>query len=176
MFRNESALGANILTLYPGPVTLYPSGLKWVCIFLFYVLSVGCSALLLWPSLHQLAGQALLHLAGVVAVPVVLLVLIVAITYGRGRPRLTLDAEGIELLHPLWGCRRLHWSEITRFRSYLGLAFRVDVSPPKGSWDRFRRTYLCADHRIWTDTFGLDAKDFARLMNAWRERAMTSRP
>jgi hypothetical protein len=173
MFKDSPAAGADILlTLFPGPVTLYRSRLKWVCMFVFFAVYVLCLTILLWPLLHRPPSLALMFLVGVIAVPA--LTLIMAITFGRSMPRLTLDAEGLELLQP-WGARRLYWSEVTKFRSYMGLAFHVDVRPPKGSWDRFQRVYLGSRHRMWTETFGLGAMRFARLMNAWRERAIAQR-
>jgi hypothetical protein len=172
MFEHRTAPGSDsLLALYPGPVTLHPSRLKWVFIFVLMAFWIVCASLL-----HSLYGPALLSLTGVVAVSLVTLIIIMAITYGRGRPRLTLDADGVEILPPTGGTRRLRWSEITRFRSRLGFfAFHVDARAPEGRWDRFQRAYLGGRYRIWTDTFGLGAARFARLMNGWRERAMAQR-
>jgi hypothetical protein len=111
-------------------------------------------------------------IGGFLVTPVLLSIFLAAIMLGRDLPRVKLDVEGVEISHALWRVYRMRWSEVARFRSYLFLAFHVDTKPPDGRWDRFQRAWLRGDYRFWTDTFGLGAKDFACLMNAWRERAL----
>jgi len=98
---------------------------------------------------------------------------VLATNLGRGFPQLRLDREGLDVsVSKKRRHYRVRWSEAAQFRSFWCLAFHVDARPPQNRWDTFNRAYLGGNHRLWFDTFGLGAKDFARLMNAWRERAL----
>jgi hypothetical protein len=168
---------AALLTEFPGPVILHPSGLKWVGIAVVSAFLEGCSVLFLSPLFPHLAPKELVIVGGVLLTPVVFLMAVAALTLGRDLPRVMLDAEefetrGFETRRYAWRHRQ-RWSEVTQFRPFLLLAIHFDTRLPHGSWDKFARAYLGGDARVWFDTFGLGAKNFARLMNAWRERALT---
>jgi hypothetical protein len=162
---------AALLTQFPGPVTLHPSKLKWVAFFVVVALPMVFGILLLWPELQRLSGKDMVIVAAFFIGPILGLFFVAVITFGRDLPRITLDAEGFEIRYP-FSTRYMHWSEVGQFYSFLFLAFHVDTRPPHGRWDRYQRAYLGGDHRFWNDNFGLGAKNFVRLMNAWRERAL----
>jgi hypothetical protein len=161
-----------LLAQFPGPVTLYPSKLKWVALFGPFTLLLACSILLLWPALVHLSGNDLAVVCGVFVAPILMMIWGAAATLGRGFPRLRLDREGLGVSLSKRGYYRVRWSEAAQFRSFWCVAFYVDSTPPQNRWDGFNRAYLGGDYRLWLDTFGLGAKDFTRLMNAWRERAL----
>ena len=163
---------ALLLGRFPGPVTFHPSKLKWIVIAIILMVQLGFSMFLLWPDVSHLTGRAIFALGAFLAVPTLLLAFVAAITLGRDTPRMRLHADGFEVIS-LWGEYRMNWSEVGRFRSFLLLIFHVDTQPVGGRLDKFHRAYLCGNYRIWNDAFGLGPKNFAHLMNAWRERALS---
>jgi hypothetical protein len=158
---------AALLAQFPGPVTLHSSK-SWRHLLAFIALYFGSLIGLLGPHLAHLSGEALLVLGMVAVVPAPLVIWVGATTLRSGPQRMTLDDDGFEA-HSGWGVHRTRWSDVTRFRLLLLLVFHDDAKPPRGRWDRLNRT------RLWNDTFGLGAKNFARLMTEWRERALAAR-
>jgi hypothetical protein len=160
-----------LLAQFPGPVTLHPTRLRKIMFFAFAAYGLAGTILYLW----MLAFVSIKSFGFAFGFPVVFSALLVsslaAISLARGFPRVSLDAEGYEI-HYIFGVDRMYWSGVRQFRSFLFLTLYTDTRPPRGSWDRFGRTYLGNNHRAWTDSFGLGARNFARLMNAWRERAL----
>lgn len=167
---------AALLTQFPAPVILHPSKLKWVVLLALMAVLLGCSVLFLLPVFPHLPIKGFVIVAICMVAPVLLLIVLAAVTLGRDMPRITLDTDGIEVSETLWGVYRWRWSEVGPFHSFWFLAITTDTSEPRSGWDRFQRACLYAKYRIWTDTFGLGAKNLARLMNGWRERAMVQQP
>jgi hypothetical protein len=161
-----------LLAQFPGPVTFHPSKLKWIAFAIPLAIGDGFIIHVLWSTLPRLSGKALAMVGGFLVVPILLLIFLAAVTY---RQDISLDVEGFEFHLAFGRVYRIRWSAIARFGSFLFWAFHLDTRPPSGRWDRFQRAYLAGDYIFWMDTFGLGAKGFARLMNAWRERALDGR-
>jgi hypothetical protein len=169
-----SQKAAALLAQFPGPVTLHPSKAKWVVFFLIFALFLGYLTFFLWSHFPRLPMRTLLITGALAASPSLLMIFAAVVTLGRDIPRVRLDADGIETVD-LWHTRRLRWTEIERFRSFLLLVVYEDARLPSGRWDSFHRAYLGGSYRMWIDYFGLGPRNLAALITAWRERALVQR-
>jgi len=94
-----------------------------------------------------------------------LIVTLIAISFVKDVPRITLDSEGF-LQTALLGSGWKRWQDVTCFKSAVGVIALVDTSQPKSFWDRINR------FRLFPSLYQLKSKEISRLMTAWRERAL----
>src|SRR5712692_5669056 len=104
-----------ILAQFPGPVAIRPS--KWKMLALFspvFLLSAVAAIGILWPSPLQLKES--LIIGGFVGGPLLLIVTLIAISFVKDVPRITLDSEGF-LQTALLGSGWKRWQDVTCFKS-----------------------------------------------------------
>ena len=163
---------APILSRFPGPVTLYPSKMKWLLVLLgSFVFSIGGYWMIQEGYTFWGWFDLIFFSLCVIVTPIALL---------PGVSALTLDADGFE-----FGRCRYSWRDATGFAPW-------DV-PPSGRnkmvvfdlpvpTNPVARALVEGD-KILTghtggalpDTYGLAAQDLAELMVRWQESAIASR-
>jgi hypothetical protein len=172
----------NILEQFPGPVTLYPSKLKWSSTFVITVFVGAMGAWsLLWGQYESPIGVnwhtfegAFLIIVGGGGAAVTGWGLVASTMY------LTLDATGF-VCRAIWPYARCSWKDADRFTTvdvmlYLVMVHRVafdDATHKTGFWSTLTRA-VCGRNNQLPDAYGLRAEDLARLLTAWRERALGS--
>jgi hypothetical protein len=158
---------SEILSRFPGPVTLYPSRKKWLLVF---------------------AGGALFASGGVWMIrsgewtgwfPLVifaLVVVIAAVAMLPGAGALTLDREGFEITN-LFRRHRTSWQDALRFAT-------ARIPPATQRWVVYDdlghsakqlakiNVEIVGRNAALPDTYGLSSDDLGQLMTEWRERAL----
>jgi hypothetical protein len=173
---------AKILAQYPGPVTLYPSKLKWVSLFVVMTLTAALGAWSLLPdkfeppigfNSHTLQGTFLFVVGSFGA-------LISLAALFTSYMKLSLDAAGLEF-QSLWIRRRCLWRDTDEFTSTLmprsaGMVYFVDfkdAARSPGFCDTAARALgLASGNTRLPDNYGLQVDDLVRLLTAWRERTL----
>jgi hypothetical protein len=167
-----------ILARFPGPVTLRVSRLKVLALFagsLAFVVGGVCLIVFVKGDPEaRLAGMAGVLFFGVCAV-------IAAVMMLPGAGSLTLDAEGFEVCS-LFRRRRIAWPQASRFTvATLKLPGNndqhmvgYDDDALKGFGADFSRDKLGRNAAL-PDTYRLSHEELARLLTAWRERALAQR-
>ena len=158
-----------ILSRFPGPVTLYPSRIKWLLVLL------GCGLFTvagLWiVSQGTPSGWFPLGFFGSGSVVAALMLL-------PGAGALTLDGDGFRVTS-LFRSGSSRWQDVTGFES---------VSLPRSSqrlvgydninmagWKLAKlNVAITGRNCALSDTYGLSADDLAWLMTLWRDRAVAA--
>ena len=163
------------LAKFPGPLTLHPSMRKWGLILLGMTCVVALGAVFLFLFITD--GGAIFLVAGALSVFYGGFVSLgVALALAARRVWLRLDADGFECCFPGKNARK-SWRNVDEFGAtpagYWTYVTYSDDEPAKW-WHLNRNIYFGG--RAWLpDTFGLDARHLAALMNGWRARALTGR-
>jgi hypothetical protein len=158
---------SQILSRFPGPVTLYPSRRKWLLVF---------------------TGGALFAVGGVWMVksgdatgwfPLIfflLVALVAAVAMLPGAGALMLDREGFQITN-LFRRHRTPWRDAVHFTA-------SSIPPARQRWvvydDVSQSTKPVAKINVaiigrnaaLPDTYGLSPDDLGQLMTQWRERAL----
>ncbi len=158
---------AEILSRFPGPVTLYTSRRKWLFVFAVCALfSAGGFAMI---QDQATGGWYVLVVFGIGAA-------IAATIMFPGAGRLELDADGFACTS-LFRRHRVSWRDASNFAA-------VKVPPANITLVGFDdvavahrpiaaiNVKLVGRNSALPDTFGLAADDLVRLMAEWRERAL----
>ncbi len=146
-----------LLSRFPGPVTLYPSREKWMMLAagsLPFVIIGGF--LILDDRAHTVWGWIDVAFFGVC-------LLIAAIRSLPGAASLTLDASGFEERALFLQRFRAKWRNVTDIKADAAPASRSDM---KFVWYN--------DNAGLTDTYGLTAEELADLMMLWQQRALAA--
>ena len=162
-----SITASEILSRFPGVVTLYPSRRKWL------VILAGCLVFTaggFWMVRdQQMEGWYVLiffGLGSIVAAAVML----------PGAASLKLDCEGFDVTS-LFRRRRTQWKDVSDFSiaaippSNLILVIYDDVSVENNKIAQFS-IKLTGRNAALGDTYGLAAEDLALAMTQWRARAL----
>jgi hypothetical protein len=169
-----SSEAARILSQFPGPVTLHPSLFKWIGLFLGGVLATAFSV---WSiRFFAIRGEPMYVIGGVLLV--LCFAPLVSLMGGaliRNSMYMTLDAAGFEF-RDTWSRTRRLWKDVDRFTSMtLFVMNRIvaydDATRKPGLWNSTDSLFIGRNSRLF-DTYGLRTADFARLLTAWRERAL----
>jgi hypothetical protein len=162
---------AEILSRFPGPLTLYPSRRKWL------LLLAGC-ALFTAGGFAMIQDQA----AGGWYVLVVFGIasLIAAVMLLPGAGRLTLDRHGFTSTS-LFKSHRVRWQDAGDFVPVRVPPANIrlvgyDDATAAGRRIAAINVELTGRNAALHDTYGLPVDDLAGLMAAWRERALERRP
>jgi hypothetical protein len=180
--RSPSAKAKEILGRFPGPVTLYPSKLKWGSIFVTMI-CIGALGVwsLIWdeyePAIgvnrHTFEGAFLIIVGSVGAV-------LAGCGLVTNSMFLALDATGF-VCRTVWPHMRCSWRDTDRFTTVDVMLYRVmvhrvafdDATRNAGFWSTLTRGVYGRNNQL-PDAYGLPAEDLARLLTAWRERALAS--
>ncbi len=172
--RAVTAPVENLLSQFPGPVTLYPSRTKWAILAaasLMFVM-IGILFILddtaLWGWVDLVFSGACLLVSAVRLLP--------------GAASLTLDAGGFEERTLFFRLPRARWRNITNIEADAAPAARSDVklvryndTQPTGSWLEARReTAMLGYNAALADTYGLSAEDLADLLVRWQQQALAA--
>jgi hypothetical protein len=161
-----------LLSRFPGPITLYPSREKWA------MLAAGSAPFVVIGGIMILDASANTLWGWVAVVFFGACLLIAAIRLLPGAAALTLDVSGFEE-HTLFFQRvRAQWRNVTDIqadtapaRSNAKLVWYNDPEW-KGSWLAGQETALPGCNAGLTDTYGLSAEELAELMIRWQHRAL----
>lgn len=166
----------SILARYPGPVTLTPSRLK---MFALFAASLAIAAGLLWLLLSvrpdDMEEFEKLALWGGAVFAALCAAVFGALTL-PGAASLTLAADGFELCN-LYRRTRMPWPDTRAFRvkeftDADGDTDRQVVFEVLGAGSGPERRGAKWYDGMLPDNYRLAKDDLARLMNAWRERAL----
>jgi hypothetical protein len=161
----------DILSRFPGPVTLYPSRRKWMLVL------AGCAAFVtiaIWMVSTGNGGDVLYGWLALLFFGCGVLVSAIMMVPGAGS--LTLDRDGFEIIN-MYRRSFFRWSD--------GSGFTAKILPPATqhvvvfdsagaahkSLGRLN-TMFAGRNAGLPDTYGLPAKDLAELLSKWRERAL----
>jgi hypothetical protein len=188
---------AAVLRQFPGPVTLYPTRLRCGLVMaigaFLLTFSIYCLVVAINPSaLSTLSAMGLgdypteqdwnyillalalggllffLGISGLIGFP---------IAYSRGAISLMFDEKGFEWRSTLRGGRGL-WSSTSDFVSLsTGAGSRIAYKEmnPRKSWSEVLDRWYLGDRSNFPNNYSVRADELAELMNAWRERALSSR-
>jgi len=160
---------ATVLARFPGPVTLKPSPLKWIVMVALALglVAGGIFLIRVGQSTHQLFwGWVSIVFFGACG-------LVAACQLIPGSSDMTLDAGGFKVS----GLRRRqsNWPDVANFTTWTATAITWSVIYD----DQADRSVLGKLNRLFgghnaflPDTYGLRARDLARLMTLWRDRAL----
>jgi hypothetical protein len=158
-----------LLAQYPGPVRLASRPAKWL---LAGVCSVVLLALNWFFVLPQ--GGSLYTMAGWLGIAVFAFAAVGALgNLVPGVAYLKLDPDGFES-KTMFGRKRVPWKVASNFRaegSALGRRVAFDIytnEPPRSGLFN----YLIRRMATVNDNYGMPPDDLARLMNAWRAKAV----
>ena len=173
-----SEKAAKTLSQFPGPVTLHPSKLKWSVLFFGTTLIALMGAWDFWDGSvhmedyeHMIRGPFLLIVGGLGAA-------LMGIGLVTKSMFLTLNATGFECGF-VWSRMRRSWRDADRFTAVTMMVKGItqyfvafdDATRTAGFWNAVALAIDGRNRRL-PDTYGLKAADLARLMTAWRERAL----
>lgn len=156
---------ARILDEFPGPVALHQTKTIWLFIFAFLSIGTFVFVWMIWPHRFGLTTKAVLLLGLILLMLWAPFVVGAAFRVAKGLPRMVLHAEGFGPLHAS-GFSGIRWAEVAGFSSVPLLVLLRYKAPAPGLWKKMNRALFLPAY------FGLRAADLARLMNAWRERAL----
>jgi hypothetical protein len=158
-----------ILPRFPGPVTLYPSRKKWLLVLL------GCALFIFGGFWMILDGDRWVWL---VSVFFAFGSIVAAIMLLPGAGALTLDGDGFQATS-LFRRHRSRWQDVTGFAaaaippSFQKLVVFDDIKMTGRTMAKL--SVAIAGHNAGLpDTYGFSADDLARLMTAWRKRAVAA--
>lgn len=155
-----------LLSRFPGPVTLYPARMKWLVVLLVTSLFTAAASWMVSRGVPN--GWLALALAGPGWIAS-------AIQLVPGTAALTLDGDGFEV--KAWALRRRsRWADVTRFIAKAPPGTRTKVvfysnRERKNAVLGKINALACGDTAALPDTYGVPADDLARLMSLWRDRA-----
>jgi hypothetical protein len=158
---------SDLLANFPGPVTLFPSRKKWVLVFLVGALFAVGGILMIRDG--DSSGWFVAGFFGVVAVTSLAVML-------PGAGDLTLDRDGFAA-KSLFRGYRTRWVDTQGFESsaippsHQRLVVYDDLTQTPRTLTRINVS-ITGRNAALGDTYGLSADDLARLMTAWRERAL----
>jgi hypothetical protein len=162
-----------LLSRFPGPITLYPSREKWAMLAAGSApFAITGAILILDGSAHTLWGWVALVFFGVC-------LLVSAIRLLPRAAALTLDISGFEE-HTLFFQRvRAQWRNVSDIQADAAPAARSSMklvwyNDPewKGFWLAGQEAALPGCNAGLTDTYGLSAEELAELMIRWQQRAL----
>lgn len=153
-----------ILRLFPGPATIRASRWKMLALFSPPFILQAYAIVLFWPLFPRFQLQQWLVIGGILASPVLIPVLFIAISFIKDVPRVTFDAQGFS--HTSLFSSWLAWCDFVSFRPFLGGVAFFEANEPKTLWARMNRS------RFFPGFFQLKSKHMALLMEAWREKAL----
>ncbi|HLG85291.1 MAG TPA: hypothetical protein VKY22_30195 [Bradyrhizobium sp.] len=165
-----------LLSRFPGPITLYPPREKWA------LLAAGSLPFVVIGGVLILDGDD--HaLWGWIAVIFFSIGLLVAATrLLPGAAALTLDAGGFAERALFVQRARARWRDVTDIRADASPAARADRklvgyndSGWKGSWLAGTHAALPGCNAALADTYGLSADDLAELMIRWQQQALEAK-
>jgi hypothetical protein len=163
---------AQILTQFPGPVTIRGSKPQLVAVSILVVPMLTLGILGFLGSMR--AGSAVGFLcSSVLLLFSALIVFVYARALQLGLPSITLDSEGFSMRKALAaisqrrGVVSKRWSEASGFRSYFDAVQFSDQSPPTSLSGGLTHVRGMLPNTV------LGAKPLARLMNMWRERSLS---
>jgi hypothetical protein len=158
----------DIIARFPGPVTLYPSRLKWGLILTGFMLFtfVGCAMVINgdkggWFVVYFCSAGTLIG--------------IIPLLPGGGG--LTLDQYGFETVN-MFRRTRTRWRDASGFETMVqaaapGSQVVYDDASRNQDFDPAANPLWVAGHNAaLPDTYGLRAKDLAWVMESWRTRAL----
>jgi hypothetical protein len=161
-----------LLSRFPGPITLYPSREKWA------LLAAGSAPLAITGAILIPDGSAHSLWGWIVFVVFGACLLVSGTRLLPGAAALTLDIGGFEE-HALFFQRaRAQWRDATDITANAAPDARSDIklvwfnAPEwKGHWLRGKEAVLPGCNAGLADTYGLSAEDLADLMIRWQQRA-----
>jgi hypothetical protein len=173
MARADNEVVANFLARFPGPVVIHFSKVKY-CILMvpLALLCAACVGQLIVISWGLLKLGNILIVAILGLLPSLLVGVLLTVCIVKDIPRLTLDTHGLGF-HWLFGVNWISWGDISNFVPCVGFVIFKNTSRPKNSLDKWSRIGSFGRHLLITGVLNLGAKDGARLLTAWRERALS---
>ena len=158
---------AEILSRFPGPVTLHPSRTKWLLVF------AGGALFATGGGLMVADGKGT---GWFVLIFFVLVALVGAAALLPGAGGLTLDREGFAVTN-LFRSYRARWQDTTGFTAvrippaHQKMVMYDDAKQSGRSLAQLN-VAIAGRGAGLPDTYGLSADDLAHLMAQWRERAL----
>lgn len=175
----SSAIGNavdELLSRFPGPITLYPARGKWISLTLGAVVFTTIGALGSFARID--AFQHAIMILGTIFFGTCMLAGI--ITLLPGASSLQLNQDGFAIAKFYW-TRRLRWAEVSDFAIWTYRANKVITfntctpsSSKAGALLMKINSFLAGRNDYLPDTYGLSANDLLALVNAWRKRAIGS--
>lgn len=152
------AQSSDLLSKYPGPVTLHASRIKWLALSLCAILIGVFGAIGLFSHKVPVILSALTLI--IICIPAGL---VVGYRVLSGRICITLDQSGF------WIDKRVQykWADVRNFRSSLSSKIFFE-------WNKNSETSVWRK-AILPDTYGLTASNLIDLLEKWKERALASR-
>jgi len=170
-----SGEASRILSQFPGPVTLHPSLFKWIGLLFGLALATAFSAWSIW--FFAASGDLPYAIGGAVGfLGVAPLAILLVVALIKNSMYMTLDSTGFEF-RDTWSRTCCMWTDVDNFTSItLFIMNRIvvydDAMRKPGLWNSSDNFFLVGRNSRLFDTYGLRAADFARLLTAWRERAL----
>src|SRR4051812_18626261 len=162
-----SITASEILSRFPGMVTLYPSRRKWLLVLAgSLAFAVGGFWMI---RDQQAAGWYVLIFFGLCAIVALVIML-------PGAASLKLDREGFEVVN-LFRRHRTKWKDVGDFNtaaippSNIVLVVYDDATVENSKVVQFS-IKLTGRNAALNDTYGLAAEDLAQAMTQWRVRAL----
>ena len=168
-----------ILSRFPGPVTLYPSRRRWLGILL------GCAAFVaigVWMLISTSTGDGSFANTAIAWFAIVFFgigVVVAAVTVLPGAGALKLDRDGFEITK-FFRRHSVRWPDATGFAmaaippAEQKMVVFDDAHAGGGAIARWSVS-IAGHNASLPDTYGLPAEDLASLMTRWRDRAVERR-
>jgi hypothetical protein len=177
----------DIVTQFPGPITLVPSRMKWWTLAGASASVASVSTFAIIYSLFHLHGdtradaEITLRWATFCAILFGCGFVVSALNLRTGASFLRLDARGFTTASPFLGKRVFRWSDVSDFDalyyekySYSTVVFRT-ATPRRGILVNIN-TVLARGRNEWLpDTYGFEASDLVWLMTTWQNSATAKR-
>jgi hypothetical protein len=172
---SHSKIG-NLLAAYPGPITLTSSRLKWWVAMILSAVMTAASiftcvvAFLSLQAGNKTAGIGIgMSILGVGLFGFGIVLSARALLVGA----LQLDRNGFQVT--LFGRKQYLWAEVSDFRPYRvrsASGVQFDALKPRSQYVGAMNAWLGYSNDALSDTFGLEAKELADLMEAWQSAAL----
>jgi hypothetical protein len=157
---------AEILSRFPGPLTLYPSRKKWLLFFLIGALFAAGGGWMI--NRGEGSGWFVLIFFGLAAI-------VAAAAMLPGAGGLTLDRDGFEVTN-LFRSYRARWHDTAGFTAvripHAQMMVVYDDAKQSGKGLAQLNVAIAGRGAGLPDTYGLSADDLAQLMAQWRDRAV----
>lgn len=154
-----------ILSRFPGPVTLYPSRRKWLLLLVGSGLFTAGGVFMVKD--HAQWGWPALIFFGICTVFAAVMLL-------PDAAGLKLDSDGFQMTN-LFRSHRWHWRDVKGFEAVLITPHQTlvcfdDPAQAGGMLAQLSQSYAGHNSAL-PDTYGLSADDLAMLMSQWSNRA-----
>jgi hypothetical protein len=174
----------DIVATFPGPVTLFPSRLKWWIILMLGVIMTATSVwVAVLPFVDAVkAGQSpyiatAVGLFGAIFFGFGMVLAVLSLVPSRSYFRL--DEDGFEIVSPVLKKKRFSWGEVSDFATYrvrpTSIVVFKTANPRLLNMSEMWDSILSGRDGGLSETYGFEAVDLVRLMATWQGMALRQR-